>query len=98
MAESRPTSWTPPSCEDPWSSPTWEEALPRMAAAQLGLAVSQVISLFYTANTSIILTHLESKQIIRWNLMYLWEIKKSLGFVQQNTEKKILFYLITVDK
>jgi hypothetical protein len=36
--------WTPPSCDEPDSSPEWEEALPKMAAAHLGLPVSSVMT------------------------------------------------------
>ena len=36
--------WTPPSCDELDSSPEWEEALPKMAAAHLGLPVSSVMT------------------------------------------------------
>ena len=41
LAEARPAPWTPPSCQAP--STSWEDVLPAMAAAHLGLPVYEVI-------------------------------------------------------
>ena len=41
LAEARSAPWTPPSCQEP--STSWEEVLPAMAAAHLGLPIYEVI-------------------------------------------------------
>jgi hypothetical protein len=39
----RPLVWVPPSCQEEWTSASWQNILLKMAAAKLGIAPSMVI-------------------------------------------------------